>query len=120
MHVELVIAKLVTMVIGLVIAATAYRGYRRTGSRSMRLLGIGFAIISVGAVIEGLLFDVFHVSIFWSGTVQTSVVAIGMLVVLYSLHVTDRYSPAELRGPSANPPADDEPTESTDSRETNG
>lgn len=97
MHIELVVAKLATMVIGLVVAVTAYRGYRRTGSASMRLLAIGFAIISIGAVIEGVLFDVFHFSIFWAGTVQTSIVAVGMLVVLYSLHVTDTYSPSELR-----------------------
>jgi hypothetical protein len=98
MHVELVIAKAVTMVIGLLIAGTAYRGYRRSGSESMRYLAVGFAIISIGAVIEGVLFDVLHFSIFWAGTVQTSVVAVGMLVVLYSLYGrTDGYSPDELR-----------------------
>lgn len=97
MHVELVIAKVVVLLLGLVIAATAYRGYRRTGSRPMRFLAVGFAIISIGAVIEGVLFDVFHFSIFWAGTVQTSIVAVGMLVVLYSLHTDGGRSPAELR-----------------------
>lgn len=100
MHVELVVAKLVTMVIGLAIAWTAYRGYRRTASEPMRLLAVGFAIISVGAVIEGLLFDVLGFTIFWAGTVQTSVVALGMLVVLYSLHAGEGQSPAELRKPT--------------------
>lgn len=98
MHVELVIAKVITMVIGLLIAATAYRGHRRSGDESMLYLAVGFAIISVGAVIEGILFDVLHFSIFWAGTVQTSVVAAGMLVILYSLYGRpEHYSPDELR-----------------------
>lgn len=99
MHVELVIAKVVTMVIGLVIAATAYRGYRRSGRESMWYLAVGFAIISVGSVIEGVLFDVLHFSIFWAGTVQTGIVAVGMLVILYSLYGrSEGYSVEELRG----------------------
>ena len=98
MHIELVVAKLITMVIGLVIAATAYRGYRRSGSEPMWYLAVGFAIISVGAVIEGILFDVLQFSIFWAGTVQTSIVALGMLVILYSLYGgTGGYRPDELR-----------------------
>lgn len=98
MHLELVIAKLITMVIGFVIAATAYRGYRRHHSEPMLYLAIGFAIISIGAVIEGILFDVLQVSIFWAGTVQTSVVALGMLVILYSLYGrTEGRTPDELR-----------------------
>ncbi|WP_396610657.1 hypothetical protein ACH9L7_10475 [Haloferax sp. S1W] len=98
MHTELVIAKLVTMGIGLVIAATAYRGYRRTERSSMLYLSVGFTIISIGSVIEGILFDVLHFSIFWAGTVQTSIVAVGMLVILYSLYgPSESYAPDELR-----------------------
>lgn len=98
MHLELVAAKLVTMVIGLVIAVTAYRGYRRNDSEPMLYLAVGFSIISVGAVIEGVLYDVFEFSIFWAGTVQTSLVAVGMLVILYSLYgETGAETPPPLR-----------------------
>ena len=98
MHIELVIAKVVTMVIGLLIAGTAYRGYRHSGEESMLYLAVGFALISVGAVVEGIFFDVLDFSIFWAGTVQTSIVAVGMLVILYSLYGrTNGSSPDELR-----------------------
>lgn len=98
MHVELVVAKLITVLIGLVIAATAYRGYRRSGSEPMRSLAVGFVVISVGAVVEGVLFDVFGFSIFWAGTVQTAIVAAGMLVILYSLYGQhEMYAPDDLR-----------------------
>lgn len=86
MHIELVIAKLVTVGLGLLISYQAYRGYRVHGSEPMLYVAIGFLFISVGAVIEGLLFDVVGLSIYVSGTIQTAIVAIGMIVILYSLY----------------------------------
>lgn len=85
-HLELVVAKIVVMILGFVIAYQAYRGYRQFGSEPMLYVAIGFLFISFGAVIEGILFDVVGLSIFLAGTVQTSIVAIGMVFVLYSLY----------------------------------
>lgn len=86
MHLELIIAKLVTMLLGVLIAYQAYRGYRRSGSVPMLYVAVGFVLISVGAVIEGILFDVFHTTIFMAGTVATGIVALGMVAVLYALY----------------------------------
>ncbi len=86
MHIELVIAKLVTLGLGLLITYQAYKGYRTLGSQPMLYVAIGFLFISIGAVIEGVLFDVVGLSIFLAGTIQTVIVAIGMLVILYSLY----------------------------------
>jgi len=86
MHIELVIAKLITLGLGLLITKQAYRGYRAHGSEPMLYVAVGFLFISVGSVIEGLLFDVVGLSIFLAGTIQTSLVAVGMIVILYSLY----------------------------------
>lgn len=86
MHIGLVIAKLVTVGLGLLIAYQAYRGYSAYNSKPMLYVAIGFLFISVGAVIEGVLFDVVRLSIFLSGTIQTTLVALGMLIILYSLY----------------------------------
>lgn len=86
MHLELVAAKIVTMVLGFVIAYQAFKGYRQYGSEPMLYVAVGFAIISFGAVIEGVLFDIVGLNPFEAGFVQTLVVAIGMLFVLYSLY----------------------------------
>ncbi|MDH5019790.1 DUF7521 family protein [Halobacterium rubrum] len=86
MHIELVVAKLVTMGLGFLVAYQAFRGYREFGSEPMLYVAVGFVVISVGAVIEGVLFEVVGLSIFLAGTVQTAVVAVGMLVILYSLY----------------------------------
>ncbi|WP_276274323.1 DUF7521 family protein [Haloarcula litorea] len=89
MHIGLVIAKLVTMALGFIIAFQAYRGYRRSNSQSMLYLAIGFAIISFGAIIEGILFDVVGLTFHNAGTVATAIVAIGMLTILYALYGRD-------------------------------
>lgn len=86
MHTELVIAKTVTVLLGLAIAWQAYRGGRRHGSRPMIYLAIGFVLISVGAVLESLFIDVFGWSILQAGFVQTSLVAAGMLLILIALY----------------------------------
>lgn len=97
MHQALVIAKLVTMGLGLLIAYQAYLGYRRHDSRPLRYVAVGFLLISVGAVLEGILFEVFGFSIFASGTIQTTLVAAGMLAVLYSLYGNVPTVPTEGR-----------------------
>ncbi|MFC6765702.1 DUF7521 family protein [Natrinema soli] len=89
MHPGLIVAKLVTMVLGFLIAFQAYRGYRRSDSQSMLYLAVGFAIISFGAIVEGILFDVVGLTFHNAGTVATTIVAIGMLTILYALYGRD-------------------------------
>ena len=89
MHIGLVIAKLVTMALGFIIAFQAYRGYRRSNSQSMLYLAVGFAIISFGAIIEGILFDVVGLTFHNAGTAATAIVAVGMLTILYALYGRD-------------------------------
>ena len=89
MHTGLVIAKLGTMAIGFLIAYQAYQGYRRHDSQPMLYLSTGFVIISFGAVIEGILFDVVGLSFHNSGLVATTIVTLGMLTILYALYGQD-------------------------------
>lgn len=86
MHPALIIAKLIVMVLGFLIAYQAYRGYRRQHSQPMLYVAIGFVFISFGAVIEGILFDVLGLMLFQASTVATIIVAVGMLSVLYALY----------------------------------
>ena len=88
MHLGLVVAKFVVVVLGLLIAYQGYRAYLREQSHRMLFVAIGFALISVGSVLEGLLYDVVRLSVFVSGTVQTGFLAVGMALMLYSLFVT--------------------------------
>lgn len=86
MHIELVIGKLITVGLGLLITYQAYRGYRVHGSEPMLYVAIGFLFISTGSVIEGILFEVGFLSIWQASAIQTGIVAMGMIVILYSLY----------------------------------
>ena len=85
-HIELVIAKLIVVSLGSLIALQAYRSYRRDNGRPMLYVSIGFLFISTGAVIEGILYEFDVLSIYQASAIQTGIVAIGMLFVLYSLY----------------------------------
>lgn len=86
MHTELIVAKTVVVVLGLVIAFQAYRSYRRGNGRPMLFVAIGFVFISLGSVIEGILFELDVVTIYQASAIQTTIVAVGMLFVLHSLY----------------------------------
>lgn len=86
MHPELVAAKVVTVLLGGLIAWQAYRGYRVHGSEPLKFVAVGFLLVSVGSVVEGLLFEVVGLPLYEAGAVQTTLVAVGMLFILYSLY----------------------------------
>lgn len=108
MHPELVAAKVVTVLLGSLIAWQAYRGYRVHGSQPMKYVAVGFLFVSVGSVVEGVLFEVVGLELYEAGAVQTGLVAVGMLFILYSL-----YGGRSFVGDSAGPVAsgDDDSSE---------
>ncbi|MBV0925054.1 hypothetical protein KTS45_12690 [Halomicroarcula limicola] len=85
-HTLFVIAKLFTTALALVIAYQAYRGYRRNGAQLLRYVGLGFGLIGLSGLLEGVLFEVFRVTIFESGFVAAVVAALGMISILYALY----------------------------------
>lgn len=86
LHGGLIIAKILTMGVGLLISLKGFQAYHRFGSEPMLFVAIGFSFISVGAVIEGVLYGEFGLSLSFAGTLQTASVAIGMLFVMYPLY----------------------------------
>ncbi|AUX09514.1 hypothetical protein AArcSl_1888 [Halalkaliarchaeum desulfuricum] len=86
MHTELIIAKLVVIALGLLIAGQAYRSYRRGNGQPMLFVAIGFTFISLGSVLEGIFFELDLLTIYQASAIQTGIVAVGMLFVFYSLY----------------------------------
>lgn len=84
-----IIAKLFTTSLGLLIAYQAYRGYQRHGAPLMLYVALGFALISFGSLLEGVLFELFALSMFEAGFVSAVVAAAGMLSILYALYAPD-------------------------------
>lgn len=85
-HIWFIAAKLLTIGLGFLIAYQAYRGYQRNDAKLMLYVAVGFVFISIGGVLEGLLFEVFRFSITEAGFVATLVTAVGLLSILYALY----------------------------------
>lgn len=91
-QIGIVVTKTLVLVIGGLITYYSYQAYRRTGMPEHRFLTVGFGIITVGAVVGGVI-DLVVGSYFAEDLLYTSVLlsssltAIGLAVILYSLYV---------------------------------
>ena len=73
------------MVLGIVIVYFAARGYRKTKGRSLLFLGLGFLIVTVGAVTAGLLFEVLNFDLVTVDAIQAATRVVGFLLIVYSI-----------------------------------
>lgn len=94
-HLTIAIAavKTLTLVFGTLITYLAWTASRRTGSRALRALAVGFGVVTVGSVLGGtidLLGDVFDVTgpegILYGVLVQSVLTMIGFGIITYSLY----------------------------------
>ncbi len=79
------IAQGLILVLGGIVVFYALRGYSRTKSRAMLLLGLGFAFVTAGAAIAGVLFNVANEDLTTVEAVQAASQAVGFFIIVYSL-----------------------------------
>lgn len=89
----IVIAKTIILLLGGAIAYIAFKAYRRTGVRSFRTLGIGFGVITFGALLAGIADQLLSVSLEMGVLINSILVAIGFAIILYSLYL-EKESPS--------------------------
>ncbi len=70
---------------GAIVVYTALKGFTRTGSSSMLFLGVGFIFVTVGALIDGLLFEFLGVDLVGGEALQAVSQAVGFFMIVYSL-----------------------------------
>ncbi len=80
------LVKVATVFLGGLVVLLLFRGYRREGSRAMFFLAIGFGLITLGSVIEGLLFEFFSYSLLNVNIVGAILVLLGLISVVYSIY----------------------------------
>lgn len=83
----IVVVKTVILLLGSGITYIAYRAYRRTETPSLRMLGIGFGIITFGALLAGIAHQVLTVSLELGILINSVLVAIGLAIIMYSLYL---------------------------------
>lgn len=81
----MLLARAVALGLGGVVTVIAARAYWRTRRPFARLAAMGFGVVTVGGVVEGLLIHVVGVDLVGVHTVGSLTVALGFALLLYSL-----------------------------------
>lgn len=82
-----VVAKAISLALGALVTYFAVRAYRRTGSPALRALAVGFALITIGALIAGVIDTALPLDRSTALVVESGFTATGFIVILYSLYV---------------------------------
>ena len=72
-------------VAGVVVVYYAYRGFSKTGSRSLFFLAIGFVFVTIGSVMAGLLFELLNFDLTSVITIESTSELVGFLFIIYSI-----------------------------------
>ncbi len=80
--------KTLTLVLGGLITYLAYRAYRRTRSRSLGALTLGFGIVTLGTFLAGIVDQVLDAGFQLGLLIESALIALGFLIIVYSLYTT--------------------------------
>ena len=79
--------KSVTLLLGGLITYFAFKAFRRTGAPSLQYLAIGFAIVTFGAMLGGLVDQVLAMTRDTAIAAESGLTVVGFAVIVYSLYV---------------------------------
>jgi len=85
--VVLIAAKTATLAFGSVLTYLSYRAFRRTRSRALRALAVGIGLLTLGALLGGVLHQIAGIGLEASVGVQSVFTAVGFAIMTYSLFV---------------------------------
>ena len=91
-QIGIVVSKTLILIIGGLITYYSYQAYNRTDAPQHKWLTVGFSIVTVGAIVGGVLdlgvgAYLGRELIYTSVLVSSSMTALGLGVILYSLYV---------------------------------
>jgi hypothetical protein len=73
------------VIVGLVIVYYSYRGYKRTGNKSLLYLSLGFMFVAIGSAASGLLFEFLNFDLVVVETIEAATRLVGFLMIVYSI-----------------------------------
>ncbi|MFB6093359.1 MAG: hypothetical protein ABEJ77_00255 [Halanaeroarchaeum sp.] len=82
----IVALKSTTLILGGVITYFAYKASRRTHSRSLQLLAVGFGIVTLGSMVAGVVDLALSLGRDVALTIESSLTVVGFAVIVYSLY----------------------------------
>jgi hypothetical protein len=87
-HLDIALAgiKTGTLLLGSLITFLSLKAHRRTGARSLRSLGVGFGLVTAGALLAGVGHQFTSLSLAQSVVIESSLTFLGFAVIVYSLY----------------------------------
>lgn len=82
------ITKIIALGLGAFIVYLAYMGYRRNASKPLLYAALGFGLITVGTLAEGVLFVVAGADLLAAIATGTLVTVFGFIAIIYSIYAT--------------------------------
>lgn len=83
------IVEAVSLVVGITIAYYAYLGYRRSKHYAILLSALGFGLLSIGAMVEGVLFEALNTPLLLSHALRAVIGMFGFFLLLESIRRMD-------------------------------
>lgn len=83
------IVKLIIVLLGTVLVYLGVKGYRRSRSKDMIFLTLGFALITAGSVAAGILFEFLGFQLVDVEIIESIMVVIGFMALIYSIYGFD-------------------------------
>lgn len=84
------VAKLVALILGSFIVYLAYQGYRRNAAKPLLYTSIGFALITLGTIAEGIVYVILGAEdpsyLLPALATGTTITVLGFLVIIYSIY----------------------------------
>lgn len=80
------IMRLIALFLGVFIVYLAYRGYRRNASKPLLYVALGFALITAGTLLEGLMFVILGSDILAAIAIEGVLTVIGFVAIIYSIY----------------------------------
>lgn len=94
----LALTKGATLLFGAVLTGLSWRAYRRTADPALRALAIGIGLVTVGAILGGVLHRVLELRLVVAVSVQSVFTATGFAVLTYSLYAGEPTESSESAG----------------------
>ena len=86
------VVKVMALILGMYIVYLAYKGYRRNSSRPLLFVSVGFALITIATVLEGILYIFIAPfsdpisNLLLALLLSTTITATGFVSIIYSIY----------------------------------
>lgn len=83
-----------SLAIALVLVVLAFRGYKRSKSRSFLLAAIGFGMLGAASLVEGVLYQFAGLTLDEAHAFRSTLTAVGLVILVYSIYSTPAPEPS--------------------------